>query len=302
MVRAMADERRVAQPEVVKVDARLAQRAARQWSIVDLDDLRACGLSQQAVTKRIRAGRLYRFHRGVYAVVPNPPLEGCFLAAVKACGPGAALSHYAAAALYGWVKWDGRTIEVTAPTNRRHPHIRTHRSRDVTRVYVKGIPVTTPAQTVIDLSAETRLKPLRRAVNEALNQRRIRPSDLVTRDHRGAARLRAILATAAPTRNEYEDLVLVTLHLHGIPPPLVNRRRGAYVPDFEWRAERLILEADSVRYHEHLLARADDDARQAVLEAEGFTVLRTTWREVTTRPDRVVARVRAALRPAACEV
>ena len=68
-----------------------------------------------------------------------------------------------------------------------------------------------------------------------------------------------------------------------------------YVPDFRWPEQRVILEADSRQFHGHLLARADDKARQAVLEAAGETVLRTNWREAVTRSHAVVARVRVAL-------
>ncbi len=57
----------------------------------------------------------------------------------------------------------------------------------------------------------------------------------------------------------------------------------------------MILEADSVRFHDHLLARPDDAARQAFLEARGERVVRTTWEEITTRPGAVVARVRRAM-------
>ena len=67
------------------------------------------------------------------------------------------------------------------------------------------------------------------------------------------------------------------------------------MPDFRWPVHRVILEADSRRFHDHLLARADDKARQAALEAAGETVLRTTWRETVTRPHAVIARVRAVL-------
>ena len=57
----------------------------------------------------MRNGRLHQFHRGVYAVGhPNLPLEGRLLAAVKACGPAAVLSHYSAAALWGFIDWDDR--------------------------------------------------------------------------------------------------------------------------------------------------------------------------------------------------
>jgi hypothetical protein len=89
--------------------------AARQWNVLDLDDLRACGLSRQAVWKRVQAGRLFPKYRGVFALgQPILSLEGEFLAAVKACGVGAVLSYFSAAVLYGWLRWDGRFPEVTA--------------------------------------------------------------------------------------------------------------------------------------------------------------------------------------------
>ena len=298
----MHRERRVVDRRGKQVDARVAQFAARQWTIVDVDDLRRCGVSDRAIFGRVTAGRLFPFHRGVYSVVPNPPLEGCFLAAVKACGPGAVLSHYAAAALYGWVKWDGRDPEVTARKLKVHPAIRTHRAQRVERVFVKGIPVTPPVRTLIDLAGILPYKQLRRAVNEALNQKRVKSADLVTSRHRGAKQLRAILATAAPTKNEYEDIVLAILTDAGLPMPEVNQRLGRFFPDFRWPAERVILEADSKRYHDHLLARADDFRRQKVLQRDGETVVRTTWVEVVTRPWTVVRRVRKALAAASVDL
>jgi hypothetical protein len=291
----MPRDRRVVRPQPEQVDARVARRAAAQWTIVDVHDLRACGLSDDAILTRVGTGRLYRRFRGVYSVVPNPSLEGCFMAAVKACGLDAVLSFFSAAALYGWLTWDFRAPEVTALTPRYHAGLRTHRSAQVERTYVKGIPVTPPVRTLMDLAACASGEQLRRAVNEALNQRRIRAGELVTSHHRGAVKLRAILASAAPTRNENEDVVVAVLARAGLPAPQVNQPYLGYVPDFRWPERRVILEADSRRFHDHLLARAADQERQAVLEAHGETVLRTTWREVVTRPEVVVRRVRAAL-------
>jgi very-short-patch-repair endonuclease len=297
----MPSERRVRQIDNDKVDARCAQVAARQWTILDVDDLRACGLSREQIAWRARNGRLFPFHRGVYSVVPNPSLEGCFLAAVKACGPGAALSRYSVAVLYGWLPWDGRDPEVTAPRACRRPGIRTYRSDTIERTFYKGIPVTTPARTLRDLSATLPFNQLRRAVNEALNQRRIRAAEFVTSHHRGAKQLRAVLATAAPTRNEYEDVVLAVLLQAGLPMPEVNQSLLRFFPDFHWPAQRVILEADSKRFHDQLLARADDFRRQRVLEAHGESVIRTTWVEVVTKPGAVVRRVRQALEAASVE-
>lgn len=277
------------------VDARVAQLAAEQWSVVDVRDLRRCGLSATAIAWRVASGRLFVQHRGVYSVIPNLPLEGQFLAAVKACGRDAVLSHFSAGVLYGWFEWDGRYPEVTAPRERAHPGIYSHRSAHIERTVYKGIPVTTPVRTIVDLSGKLAYAGLRRAVNEALNRQQIKPVDLVTSHHRGAENLRKILLTAAPTRNEYEDLVLELLHRAGIGPPEVNRRRDHIEPDFRWPEQRVILEADSRRYHGHLVARASDQERQAILEARGEIVVRTTWREVVTEPEKMIARVRKAL-------
>jgi very-short-patch-repair endonuclease len=76
--------------------------------------------------------------------------------------------------------------------------------------------------------------------------------------------------------------------------PEVNQRRAPYFPDFRWPEWRVVLEADSVQFHDQMLARADDALRQAVLEARGDVVLRTTWEEVTLRPEVIVRRVRRA--------
>jgi very-short-patch-repair endonuclease len=205
------------------------------------------------------------------------------------------LSHRSAAALYGWIGWDFRTPEITVSKPRRHPGLRAHRSNDVECVYVKGIPVTPSARTLMDLAAAEPETTLRRAVNEALNQRRVKVTDLATGHHRGANKLRRILAGAAPTRGENEDLVLVALARAGLPKPEVNQPYLGYIPDFRWPDRNVILEADSRRFHDHPLARADDKARQSVLEAHGETVLRTTWRETVTRPHAMAARVREAL-------
>jgi very-short-patch-repair endonuclease len=291
----MPTESNLGRVEHDKVDLRCARLAATQWSVLDVSDLRRCGLSAEAISWRVAQGRLFRRYRGVYGVIPNLTLEGEFLAAVKACGPSAVLSHFSAAVLYGWFDWDGRFPEVTATHPRTHHGIYAHRSQCIERVIHRGIPVTPPARVILDLAAELPLAGLRRAVNEALNRGQIKVSELVTRRHRGAAKLRKILATAAPTRNEYEDIVLAVIHQGGLSTPDVNVRRGRYIPDFRWPAHGVILEADSRKYHGHLLARADDAKRQALLEAQGERVLRTTWVEVVTRPAVVVARVRGAL-------
>lgn len=296
-----------------KFDIRVARLAAEEWGVLSLDELRACGLSRDAVSFRARAGRLHRLHQGVYAVGhPNVPLERRFLAAVKSCGRGAVLGHQPAGVLWGYFPWTERLLDVTLPTlsARTHPGIRIHRSRtlrlaDVTRH--RGIPVTSPARTLLDLAAVLPYDGARRAVRQAqslhlVNVRQL--AKLLARDRgcRGTAALARIIAAGpAPTRTELEDLVLDLLLRGGFAHPDVNvplRLAGRrVVPDFRWPTQRLVIEADSRTWHDNAIAREDDARRQALLESQGERVLRVTWRQALMRPAETLARVAAAGAP-----
>jgi hypothetical protein len=310
-------ERRVVRPGADQLDAgpdvRVALRAADQWGVLSTRELRGCGLSADAVTHRVRKGSLHPLHRGVYAVGhPNPPVEGRFLAAVKACGPGAVLSHYAAAAHWEFVRWDDRRPEVTVvgAATRVHRAIRVHRTAALERVDVvrhRGIAITSPARTLVDLASVLGYRPLRRAVRQALALRRVSLRQLVEAlsrlgARRGVANLAHIVAAGpAPTRSDLEDIVLDLIVRGGLAHPEVNvplflaGRR--VVPDFRWPEQCLVVEADSAAWHDDPLSREDDAERQALLEAHGERVLRVTWAQTISRPRQTLARIRAAGAP-----
>jgi very-short-patch-repair endonuclease len=274
-------------------------------------------LTANAIATRKRIGWLHQLHRGVYAVGhPNPPWEGTLLAAVKACGPTAVLSHYSAAELWGFVDRLDRLPDVTlgARGSRTRRGIRIHRSLALglvdRRVHL-AIPVTSPARTLLDLGALLDARGVRRAVRRAQGSGRATLGQLgLVLDRyprrRGSAVLRAAVgASAAPTKSERESDVLDVILDGGLAHPDVNRplivagRR--VLPDFRWPRQRLVLEVDSTAWHEDPLARADDRARQAMLEAHGETVLRLHWRDAVLRPARTVERLIAAGVPLAAD-
>jgi hypothetical protein len=85
---------------VETADERIAQVAARQPGVVTTAQLHAAGLDGSAIRRRVRVGRLHQVFRGVYAVGhAGLGSEGRWMAAVLACGDGAALSHRSAAEL-----------------------------------------------------------------------------------------------------------------------------------------------------------------------------------------------------------
>jgi elongation factor P len=317
MTAADANSCRVRRPYADKPDNRpdvlVAQRAAEAWGVLSLDELFACGLSRDAVSDRALSGRLHKIHRGVYSVGhANPPVEGRFLAAVKACGSGAVLSHHSAAALWGFMQWDDRHPEITVvgTAPRAHPGLRVHRTTTLDRddsARHRGIPVTSPARTLLDLAAKLEHRPLRSATRRAQSLHRVNIRQLVAilaRHWRrpGSAKLARIVVTGpAPTRSELEDVVLDLILRGGLAHPQVNEalRLGGrrVVPDFRWPAHRLVVEADGAAWHDNKLARDADAERQALLEAHGERVLRVTWDQAIADPQRTLARLRAAGAP-----
>ena len=307
----------VVQPEAeqlpVRPDVLVSEAAARNWSVLDVEELKACGLSGDGIWVRSHNGHLHQMHRGVYAVGhAKVPLEGCFLAAVKACGPDAWLSGVSAGALWEIISWDFRLPEVlvfdrSAPD---HPLINAHETNhlpphDIT--IHRGVPVTSPLRTLLDLSAVLDHKRLRRAVRESQARKLVDLTELIRRlggpgPRRGRAGLRRIVATgAAPTRSELEDVVLDLLLEGGIAHPEVNVplwiAGRKVIPDFCWPEQRLVLEADGAAFHDNPVARAEDAERQALLEANGWRVLRVTWAQAVGRGVETLRRVRAAGAP-----
>jgi hypothetical protein len=293
----------------------VARLAAEEHGVLSIAELRACGLRDVGVFVRVRNGRLHRLQRGVYAVGhPNVTLEGRFLAAVKASGPGALLSHFSAIAHWGMLEWDERWPEVTVigPGTRLPRAVRVHRTQAVEeadRRRHRGIPVTSPARTLLDAAATLQARGLRRAVRQAQSLRLVSCRELAETlarlpGRRGSRRLAEIVATGpAPTRSELEDVVLDLLLRGGFARPAVNAPlvlSGRRIkPDFRWAAERLVIEADGAAWHDNPIAREDDAERQALLEAHGERVLRVTWAQAVSRPAQTLARIRAAGAPLA---
>jgi hypothetical protein len=287
----------------------VARVAAERDGVLSIHQLRACGLDDHAIARRVRDGRLHRLYRGVYAVgYPGLTLRGRFRAAVLACGERAVLSHFAAAAFWGFWTWDARLIDVTIGSGTRDiDGIRVHRSRTLERdVFVRhGIRVTSPARTLLDLAAVLPERSLRRMARRAQAQSAVtlrQIHELLARanGHHGAERLRAVIADGpAPTRSDLEDLLLDLLDKAKIQRPEINAplrfEDETITPDYLWRAQRVAIEADSVTWHEHKLTREHDADKQARLEAAGLRVLRITWRQITRSPQQTLSRIRTAL-------
>lgn len=100
-----------------RLERRIAELAAVQDGVVALAQLLSLGLSRGAVESRLRRGRLFSVHRGVYAVGhPRLTTAGKRRAALLACGEGAVLSHRTAADIWELRPSNPRWSDVTIPS------------------------------------------------------------------------------------------------------------------------------------------------------------------------------------------
>jgi very-short-patch-repair endonuclease len=284
---------------------RLVALAERQHGVITRRQLLELGLSDDGIGRRVADGRLWRVHQGVYAVGrPGLTLEGSFMAAVLSCGPSAALSHVAAGVLSGLLRERGPRIDVTVPRGgqrRRRSVVIIHRAAlpptDVTTKH--GIPVTTPARTLIDLADVLPRRRPERALDEAAYLR-LDLSDLRPRPgRRGRGVLASVLRRHEPgttrTRSELEERMLILCEGFRLPAPKVNSSIEGYTVDFVWREQRLIVETDGWDSHGTRTAFERDRRRDADLLAAGWRVLRISHARLDREPDWTAKRIARAL-------
>ena len=241
--------------------------------------LRVLGFSRDQIAWRVRTGALIPRFRGVYAVGHTAlSFRGHCIAALLAVGDDAALSHETAAHLRTLLPTQPPFIDVT--TTGRRP-----RSRDGLRVHEgevetirhEGLLMTTPRQILHDLRHHPRIASM---TSEALYLKLID---------------RAEAPGAAPTRSELERRMLRLIERARLPAPRCQYAVGPYTADFAWPEHRVIAETDGYAAHGHRHAFERDRARDAWLSAQGYVVVRFTWRQLRDEPAVVVARLAAVL-------
>jgi predicted transcriptional regulator of viral defense system len=268
----------------------LAHLAEQQHGVVSLAQLEALGMGASGVRMRTSTGKLHRIHRGVYTVGHSLlSLKGRWMAAVLACGEGAALSHRSAAELWGLHRSDRPSIDVIAArrTGRSRKGIDAHSARDLRRsdvTSVNDIPCTTVPRTLLDLAEVVNRRTLERAVDraEVLRVFDLRAvEEVLSRadGRRGVAALRSVLNECmqpAITRSELEELVFAMCSQFCIRRPLVNHwialDGGAVMADFVWEEQKLVLEADGRSVHSSRRAFERDRERDQRLMLAGYRV------------------------------
>jgi very-short-patch-repair endonuclease len=238
-------------------------------------------------------------------------LNGRRLAAVRACGPGALLSHRSAADAWGIRRSASARTDVLTTARGRNPPpgISLHTTRslhpdDVAEL--DGIPITSVARTIVDFAASATGHDVERAVHEAEVRRILDTREVqavLDRSH-GRARtqhVRAAIAKRSPGRTHpgLEDEFLALCRRHAIETPSLNASLsttlGPMEVDAYWPAHHLIVELDGGATHLTWRAFEEDRRRDAALVEHGFRVIRLTWARVTDDEPGVARQLRRLL-------
>jgi very-short-patch-repair endonuclease len=281
--------------------ARIVQLAGRQLGYAKRCQLLELGAGRSWIRDQVTRYYLVPVHAGVYGVGHAPRHAHCrAMAAVLACGEGAALSHEAAAAMWDVAEWPA-TLEVTAPSRRTRPGLITHRSRTLDSRSVRrrhGVRVTSPVRTVLDLQPRLTDDRLVRLVNDLRMAGHLRDAafdDLCKR----SGRVRRVLGDGGLTESELEDLFRRFVARHRLPMPEVRvtrvigghrRRLDAFYSD-----AKLIIELDSWQFHRDRASFERDRAKDAAALAEGFRTLRSTDRRLRRGADQEASTIRLIL-------
>lgn len=293
------------------VDRVIRELSARQYGAVSRRQLRAAGVSANAIRHRLDSGMLQAKGPQALTLAGSPALAAReAMVAILDAPPGAMLSHRSAAAWWGLPGFDlnGR-LQVVIPrrgVTRRDTiadwHFQAPLPDDCART-LKGIRVTCPALMLMHLGAVCSPGRVKRALNNALARHLVTLGEsrslrrrLAGSGRNGIGVLGGILDEIGddyvPTDSGVE-LRLAELGLaYGVPLErqvwVGDEERRIGRADFRLKAEpRGLVELLSFTYHSMFLDRLADEERFVQMERAGFEVLQVWDTDVWYRPDEV---------------
>lgn len=290
-----------------------------QYGLFTLGQAVASGMNRTTIYRRTRLGRYVLEHPGVFSFPGIPRTwERSVLAACLAAGDEAVASHRTAARIWHLGDQSDDTVEITVPVP-RHPRLRrviVHRVTEGAKSHTtvrRGIPVTNPLRTMVELGAV--LSP--EGVEDALDAGHRWPplfsvaaievtlNELAKHGRAGAGVLRQALEERvlgnAVSDSQLEKQMAMLLGRAALPPAafyhVICTPEGVFLAevDFAYPEIKLAIEVDGFAVHGTPRAMAKDFVRQNGLLPYGWRVLRFTWKQVVREPVMVAAAIRTAL-------
>jgi very-short-patch-repair endonuclease len=289
----------------------VGELASAQQGLASREQLRRLGFSDNAISKALDRGWLQPVFHGVYSVGhKHLTVYARLLAAMLACGEGTVISHGTAAWLLGLRDVRAETIDVIAPVEAGRK-IAGIRRRFVPvpvggEVWCRhGVPVTSPARTIVDCAGILGLAGISALVEQAAVQRLL---DIAAIDRvldgprrRGTRKLLRALEPwrryprGIKLRSRMEAKMLALLSEAALPIPETNARLRfggrSYEVDFLWRRQKVVVETDGARFHDNPAAGVRDSERNRVLTDAGYRIPRLGWEDLRDRPEQTLREI-----------
>jgi Protein of unknown function (DUF559) len=259
----------------------------------------------------LATGEFQQLLWGVHvAATVKATLEVRSRAALLIAPDGAVLTHHTAAALWDGVVPDSADLWVGVARSQRMltegVSVRRYTSPPP-RTRRRGLPVTTPERTFVDLAAQLNLVDLVVLGDSLVKAAATTPEALVDAAgefHGRGARLarRAASLVRSGVDSPMESRLRLLLVLAGLPEPVVDHRicsrNGAviYRIDLSFPKLKIAIEYDGRHHIEREPQWRGDLARREQLEGDGWRFVVVLAQDVYSTPDRTLARVLAAVR------
>jgi very-short-patch-repair endonuclease len=295
------------------VDLLIAWFAERQWGLVAVWQLAACGVDRGCVARRIARGQLIKILPGAYAVGHRGwGKDPRRLAAVLSVGPEARLGGLSACANWGLIADDRAKVDVVTTVRGRATRagVVVHRVADLdprdTTIH-DGKPTVTVARAVLDAGAEP--DDIEEMLEQSLvlqlyDQTALDDTLARHRGRRGAGILALVLGRVKDDpdelRSKLERKFRALVRRYRLPAPSYNHRLGRSVFDAFYAEPRIAIELDSRRWHERKQAFDSDRRRdRRNLTNDGVKTMRLTWKDVVHDADGVAADIARLTTPGA---
>jgi len=295
------------QRTTVAPDACIGALADAQLGIVTRAELNNLGVTDAAILRRVRNGRLRQLHRGVFAVGHVALSDHArWLAASRSVVEGV-LTGQAAANTHRIRDRNVRAIEVLSPRAaraRQGLQVRLSRSlpsRDIVTRF--GIRVTSVERTIFELACTVDAESLAHVMYQAKYRRVFdegRMREVMGRlrgrhEHSTvAAAFHLYVTGSAGARSRAERRLLKRMRAARLAVPRLNTHvhtlEGDIEVDFHWPDRRLCIELDGP-HHDLPAQRRKDRERDKALREMGYRVVRIRVEEFDADGAGVVARI-----------
>jgi hypothetical protein len=294
-------------------DDRCRHLAREQYGVISRSQARECGMTSRQISTRVSSGHWEKHHSHILRLGADGDSWRQRVMVATMSYEGAVAARRTAALLHGLDGVSGREIEVVSAVSRarRPTSFTVHRTNwlpDTDVTVVNGIPVTTPARTLLDLGGAVGIPAVRRALESALAKGLVTLPQLVEQlrvsgkmGRPGTAALRELLEEYGPdspvSESDLEHRMFEVIAEAGLPAPrrqlevwddgaFLGRLDGAY-PEL-----RIALEADGYEFHSAPSGRRDR-WRQNAFTGRTWLMLRFTSHDAA-RPRVFVADLRRA--------